>query len=150
MSKIVALAHDAVALNISLTGVRVEEFSSATEAEKRCEELLDCPIVSLHNKLFEKLPYLLAPWRQRIPRIVQYRPASPEVLAVQVYHWRFDLRYLRVESSLVGSFQREYDDLNAPSFHFQYLVHDERFGNARVHFYEIAYFQHLLHQFTSA
>ena len=41
MSKIVALASDAVALNIALTGVLVEEFSSATEAEKRCEELLE-------------------------------------------------------------------------------------------------------------
>ena len=41
MSKIVALASDAVALNISLTGVHVEEFSSAAEAEKRCEELLE-------------------------------------------------------------------------------------------------------------
>ncbi len=41
MSKIVALASDAVALNISLTGVHVEEFSSTGEAEKRCEELLE-------------------------------------------------------------------------------------------------------------
>ena len=41
MSKIVALASDAVALNLSLTGVLVEEFSSTTEAEKRCEKLLE-------------------------------------------------------------------------------------------------------------
>ena len=41
MSKIVALAQDSTALNLALTGVRVEEVSDAAEAEKRCLELID-------------------------------------------------------------------------------------------------------------
>lgn len=40
MSKVVALASDAAALNLSLTGVRVEETADPKEAEKRCEALL--------------------------------------------------------------------------------------------------------------
>jgi len=40
MSNIVALAADATALNLGLTGVRVEEIGDVEEAEKRCDELL--------------------------------------------------------------------------------------------------------------
>lgn len=41
MASIVALASDATALNLALSGVRVEEFSEILEAEKRCGKLLD-------------------------------------------------------------------------------------------------------------
>ncbi len=41
MASIVALASDATALNLALSGVRVEEFSDAHEAERRCGKLLD-------------------------------------------------------------------------------------------------------------
>ncbi|MDK1021613.1 MAG: V-type ATP synthase subunit F [Candidatus Hydrogenedentes bacterium] len=40
MSKITALAADAMALNLSLTGIKVEEVSEGSEAESRCEALL--------------------------------------------------------------------------------------------------------------
>lgn len=40
MSKIYALAGDAVALSLSLTGITVEEVTDPTVAEKRCDELL--------------------------------------------------------------------------------------------------------------
>lgn len=40
MAKIVALAQGATALNLALTGIHVEEFEDAQEAENRCTELL--------------------------------------------------------------------------------------------------------------
>ena len=40
MSKIYALAGDAVALTLSLTGITVEEVTDPVVAEKRCDELL--------------------------------------------------------------------------------------------------------------
>lgn len=40
MSKVCALAGDATALGLALTGIRVEEVSGTTDAESRCEELL--------------------------------------------------------------------------------------------------------------
>ena len=40
MSKIAALARSATALNLSLTGIRVEEIDDTKEAEKRIETLL--------------------------------------------------------------------------------------------------------------
>ena len=41
MSKICALAKDATALNLALTGIRVEEVSDVKEAETRCDQLLE-------------------------------------------------------------------------------------------------------------
>ena len=41
MSKIRALATDAMALNLALTGIKVEEVSDAKEAELRCGALLE-------------------------------------------------------------------------------------------------------------
>lgn len=41
MSKICALARDATALNLALTGIRVEEVSDTKDAEDRCDELLE-------------------------------------------------------------------------------------------------------------
>lgn len=41
MPKVLALATDATALNLALTGILVEEFSDTKEAERRCLELLD-------------------------------------------------------------------------------------------------------------
>ncbi|PCJ51336.1 MAG: hypothetical protein COA73_17715 [Candidatus Hydrogenedentota bacterium] len=40
MSKIVALANDTTALNLSLTGVKVEEPLDIKEAEARCDALM--------------------------------------------------------------------------------------------------------------
>jgi len=40
MASIVALAQGATALNLALTGIRVEEFAEAKDAESRCVELL--------------------------------------------------------------------------------------------------------------
>ena len=40
MSKVVALAQDSTALNLSLTGISVEEPADTKEAESRCDELL--------------------------------------------------------------------------------------------------------------
>ncbi len=41
MSKICALARDAIALNLALTGIRVEEVSEVQDGESRCDELLE-------------------------------------------------------------------------------------------------------------
>lgn len=41
MPKVLALASDAAAMNIALTGIPVEEFSDSKDAERRCVELLD-------------------------------------------------------------------------------------------------------------
>lgn len=41
MSKVCAVATDAVALNLALTGIRVEEVSDAGEAERVCGTLLE-------------------------------------------------------------------------------------------------------------
>jgi len=40
MSKICALARDAIALSLALTGIRVEEVSDVQDGESRCDELL--------------------------------------------------------------------------------------------------------------
>lgn len=40
MSKIAALARSATALNLSLTGIRVEEINDSKDAEKRVDALL--------------------------------------------------------------------------------------------------------------
>ena len=40
MSSIAALAKDSTAMNLALTGIRVEEIPDAKDAEKRLEELL--------------------------------------------------------------------------------------------------------------
>ena len=40
MSKVCALAKDATALNLALTGIRVEEVFDEKDAESRCDELL--------------------------------------------------------------------------------------------------------------
>jgi len=40
MSSVVALAQDSTALNLSLTGISVEEPADTKEAEARCDELL--------------------------------------------------------------------------------------------------------------
>ena len=41
MSRITAIARGATALNLSLTGITVEEVASETEAESRVDALLD-------------------------------------------------------------------------------------------------------------
>ena len=40
MFKISAIAQGAMALNLALTGIKVEDVSDAKDAEARCEELL--------------------------------------------------------------------------------------------------------------
>lgn len=40
MSKVSAIAQGAMALNLALTGIKVENVSNAKDAEARCEELL--------------------------------------------------------------------------------------------------------------
>ena len=53
MAKMVAIASDATALNLALTGLRVEEFTDVREAEKRCEGLLsdDLDVLILEERL---------------------------------------------------------------------------------------------------
>ncbi len=41
MSKVSAIAQGAMALNLALTGIRVETVSDTKDAEARCEELLE-------------------------------------------------------------------------------------------------------------
>jgi vacuolar-type H+-ATPase subunit F/Vma7 len=40
MSKIAAIAMDSTALNLALTGVRVEEITDIREVESRCDKLM--------------------------------------------------------------------------------------------------------------
>ncbi len=53
MSKISAIAQDAMALNLSLTGIRVENVSDAKDAEARCDELLqdDVDVLIIEERL---------------------------------------------------------------------------------------------------
>ena len=53
MSKIRAIAQDAMALNLALTGIRVEDVSDAKDAEARCDELLqdDVDVLIIEERL---------------------------------------------------------------------------------------------------
>ena len=53
MSKIRAIARDAMALNLALTGIRVEDVSDAKDAEARCDELLqdDVDVLIIEERL---------------------------------------------------------------------------------------------------
>lgn len=53
MPKVTALATDAAALNLSLTGIPVEEFADVKEAERRCLALLedDVEVLVIEEKL---------------------------------------------------------------------------------------------------
>ncbi len=53
MSRICAIAQDAMALNLALTGIRVEDVSDAKDAEARCDELLqdDVDVLIIEERL---------------------------------------------------------------------------------------------------
>ena len=53
MSKISAIAQGAMALNLTLAGIRVEDVSDAKDAEARCDELLrdDVDVLIIEERL---------------------------------------------------------------------------------------------------